>query len=242
MFTALKRLCITLFTFLILSTSVFACGNDFYTRDSETLWGQSYQGNTDMINMITAIIIALIIIFVLFRTYKWHEKSFTKNEIPFTLFMGAFVTILVVWKAILWEFLFGAIFWIFGIIFFVVYLLRFFYQLFLLIRQTRQSFDNINMLFILSTVFYMIFLYFYVSERLWDKDSYTLILTLFTNIILLFTIYVIKSYRFRIFTICAFLIFTVLTMSIYPQYLYRINVFTNTNTLDRATPYNLNLK
>lgn len=219
---------------VLLSTdSVFACMNDFYTRDSETLWGLSYQKNTTIINIIISVIITLIIAFILFKTYKKYEKKFTKNEIPFTIFMGIVTILIVIYKAFAQGIQFDVLLWICIWGFFLIYIVSFLYHFYLLIRQTRQSWGEVNIIFILFTLLYFLYTYYKISEGQGDWELYIIIIAIFTNLVLLFSIYVIKCYRHRVFTICAILIFFFLILSIFPGYLYGIleNTYTQVHSI-----------
>ena len=121
--------------------STFACINDEDTVKSETLWWKTYE-NTSLINLITAIIIILVMIFVMIRIFNKYRKKIGGMEIAQSIVISLFAsTIILVMTVSSWfeSIIFNAVF---TFIFCWFYLINFVTNVYRYINTNRNTNDK----------------------------------------------------------------------------------------------------
>lgn len=199
-------------------SSTFACINDEYTASSETLWGKTYE-NTSLINLITAIIIILVMIFVLIRIFNKYRKKIGGLEIAQSIIISIFAsTIVLVITISHWfeEMVFNSVV---TFIFCGFYFINFVTNVYRYINTNRNTKDNKIKRFIY--LFYTIIIGIIVSlllvlfneldalNSIFKAILWTiwLIWVYFIWIMLLYSIFLIENYIYKIYTVSILFIY-----------------------------------
>lgn len=198
--------------------STFACINDEDTVKSETLWWKTYE-NTSLINLITAIIIILIMIFVMIKIFNKYRKKINGLEIAQSIVISLFASTIILvmtisswFELMIFNAMFTFIFWGFYFINFVTNVYRY-------INTNRNTNDKKIKRFIY--LFYTIIIGIIVSlllvlfnelfalNSIFDAILWTvwLFLIYFTWFMLLYSVFLIENYIYRIYTVSIIFIY-----------------------------------